>query len=381
MTRGGAVRRTRLVALLVGVLGIVASCASVDPSIVRLPLSTPTGGVAGRVTAGGVPVPGAAVTTVPPTYSVATDALGRFTLGPVLPETLTVIAQASSHVSGSSRVTVLPGQTAQVQIEVVPDIGTGIIGQVTDGVYPVMGALVTTVPPTRAVTSGPAGIVEFQGLTTGTYRLDATKDGYYGATEYVTLEPGSIGRATLALTRRSDGVIGGIVTDGVRTLGSTTAVAQITLFDGIRKTMVTRPTLLRTPTVPGLEFEYFFDGLPTGSHVVQAEFPGYVPGVKDVRVVPPLMGNGEIVLSQDRTRGAIAGTVADPFWNNLPGAVVSVSPGPRTTSTDLDGRYRFWGLAPGTFLVSVSAGLYETGTLQLAVTGGNTADGSIRLVR
>jgi len=379
-----------LTAVLMTALLITVSCATVDSSIVKLPLSTEMGVVSGLVLVGGVAFPGAVISTLPATVGATTDASGRFTLGSILPQTLTVIVQASGYQPGSKVVTVLPSQTVPVEVTLSPSTGPYILGRITDGVLPISGATVTTVPPTRAVTSATDGTFSINDLTPGIYRIDTTKDGFFGGTTTVTLAAGQNAQVTLARPRRGDGIVTGTVTDGTNPLGSPTSLVRISLFAGTRQSYVTRPLqpneqpspprpMFPTPTV----YEYYFDGLTVGYHVLQAEMAGYLPGIKEVRVEPPLVGNGDIVLSTSSWGGAVTGTVFDPFLQTLVGANVSLSQASQapttTTTTDSAGRYRFFGLPPGDFDVSVSSSLFSTATLSVTIVGGRTADGTIRI--
>lgn len=379
----------RVAALLLG-LAVFSACATVDPSIVPLALPSTAGAITGAVLSAGAPVAGAAVSTIPPTVNGATDSAGRFTLSPIPPQTVTVVVEPGNFLSQSKVVTVLPGATVNVTFTPQEATSATINGRVTDGVFGLPDAVVTTVPPTQRVTTTADGAFLFTGLNPGQYRIDADKPGFFPTSAFVTVSSGQVARVTVAATRRFDGAIFGVVTDGVAPVGTTTQVVRITLFAGERRQTLIRPEFVfqprPAPSFPlPLNFNYTFDGLPGGTAVVQAEAPGFVPGIKEVRIEPPLVANGEIVLSRDGLTGAVAGTVFDPFGTPRPGSIVEVSqaanPPVSSTTTDAIGRYRFPGLPPGGFVISVRDTLFATGTLSVNVAPGGTADGSLRFVR
>jgi hypothetical protein len=367
---------------------VLTSCANVAPSIVPVGIAASTGSISGTVTDGVAPIPGVSVLTIPPTVSGVTDAAGRYTLAPVPPQALTVLVEPPGFLSASRQVTVLPGQTARADLTVAAAVGGTIEGRVLEGTAGLPDVRVTTVPATRAVTSALDGSFALSGLTPGTYRVDATRRGFRPASVFATVTPAMVARVVLAPERRTDGAITGVVTDGANPVGSAARQVKITLFapDDRRVEFTPREadTAPRPVFPPPLVFEYVFSGLPTGQYIVQAELPGFVPGVKEVRVEPPIVGNGDIILSPDGASGAIAGTVTESVFDRpRQGAVVQVgpvsAPPTTTTTTDAAGRYRFLALAPGEYEVSASSFPATTTTLRLSVSGGNTADGSIRL--
>jgi hypothetical protein len=339
---------------------------------------------------GRVPISGATVSTIPPTVTGATDATGRFTLTPISAQTVTVVVEPANFLAASKPVTVLPGQTINVTLTPAQATGATINGRVIDGVFAIPDAVVTTIPPTQSVTTSLDGGFLLTGLTPGTYRVEANKPGFFPGIELVTITPGQIARVVLAATRRSDGVILGVVTDGVAPLGTTTTPEKITLFALERREILFRPEFVfqprPAPSFPlPLNFNYIFSNLPAGTAVVQAELPGFFPGIKEVRIEPPLVGNGEIILSRDGVNGAIAGTVFDPFAAPLPGAVVDVSQGgagaTTSTTSDAAGRFRFPLVPSGVFDVSARSTLFATATVRVNVAPARTADGSVRFLR
>ena len=379
----------RFALLLLG-LAIFSSCATVDPSIVPLALPATAGTITGVVLNAGNPVSGAAVSTIPPTVGGATDSTGHFTLTPVPPQTVTVIVEPGNFLTSSKVITVLPGATVNVTFTPQEATTATINGRVTDGIFAIPDAVVTTLPPTQRVTTTADGAFLFTGLAAGSYRVDVQKGGFFDTSAFVTVTPGQVARATLALTRRFDGVILGVATNGVAPVGTTTQVVKITLFALDRRQVLIRPEFVfqprPAPSFPlPLNFNYVFDGLPGGTAVVQAEASGFAPGIKEVRIEPPLVSNGEIVLSRDGTTGAVAGTVFDPFGVPRPGAVVQVSQGASpptsTVTTDSIGRYRFAALPPGSYVVSARDTLFATGTVSVNVAPAGTADGSLRFTR
>ena len=70
-------------------------------------------------------------------------------------------------------------------------------------------------------------------------------------------------------------------------------LVTITLFGREGRQIINRPAIVLPPTRPGspfgnpLVFDFALTGLPAGRYVLQAQFPGFVVGIKEVRVEPP----------------------------------------------------------------------------------------------
>jgi hypothetical protein len=82
--------------------------------------------------------------------------------------------------------------------------------------------------------------------------------------------------------------------------------------------------------------------------------------------------------------GTILGTVTDPSRAVLPGVTVTItSPalpgGPQTITTDANGAYRFGGLAPGTYTLTLSLEGFGTYTEELRVVTGGTLERNVAL--
>jgi hypothetical protein len=391
--------RIRLIGLSLGLVWLIASCTGDSPIITPLALTGTSGAVTGRVLNGTVPLRGATVATVPNTVNAVTDALGKYLLPDIPPQTLTLTATASGFLPASKPVTILPGQTTTADIQILSAAQSILVtGIVTDGVNGVADATVIPLPGTVAVTTTANGLFSLPPLAPGAYTITASKAGFSSSSLILNVAPGKNLQIALALTRRIDGTISGIVTDGTNPVGSPLQLATISLFDprlgttNNRIAITTVPVIQNDPPAPPrptfipLVFNYLFAGLVTGPYIVQATFPGFVPGTKLVNVRPPLPGNGDIILSTDGTTGAITGTIVDPFFTPVPNATIAVRPAGATgsvgsTSTDPTGRYRFFPLTPGPFTLSVSSTLFATATLNVQVAGGETADGTLQLTR
>ncbi|WP_233992780.1 TonB-dependent receptor [Salinibacter altiplanensis] len=96
-----------------------------------------------------------------------------------------------------------------------------------------------------------------------------------------------------------------------------------------------------------------------------------------------LLGSGpDVVVAQDAaSAGAVAGVVVEKGQGEpLPGANVTVEGTSTGTSTDLEGRYRLDGLAPGTYALVVSfVGFQQTTVTGVEVTAGQTTSLDVAL--
>lgn len=368
----------------------LASCANVEPRQTLLDPGAGTGSISGRVVGLGVPRPRVTVRTLPNVGTTITDNLGQYTLVGIPAQKVRVLASETDFDQRGRDVQVLPGEVANGDIFLDPTGASGtLLGKVTDdGINGIADVDITTLPPTQGVTTNFQGEFALVALPPGQYQVDARRDGYFPGRTFVSVFGGEISQTRMTVTRRNDGVISGTALNQAGgSAGARNNPVKITLFRDTRKEQRIKPdqqfnfsALIEPP-----QFRYSFENLPTGRYILQAEANGFVPGVKEVEVVPPRLANGDIILTTDGATGSVAGTIYDPSDQPRAGAVVAVGPagGPSgvTTVTGLDGRFFVANLTPGIYQVSAVASLFTTRTTIVAVPGGATADGSLALDR
>ncbi|NLW56070.1 MAG: hypothetical protein GX050_05555 [Firmicutes bacterium] len=141
--------------------------------------SEPTGTIYGTVTPSGegTPIPGATISTSPVTSTALTDHEGKYLLevpAPV-PTTYMVTAAKEGFVSASRPQTVAEGKAVPVNFELMPEIASGICGQILAGGMPRSGVRVGVGENFSITdTSGNYSIP----LSPGTYLAEVSMDNY-----------------------------------------------------------------------------------------------------------------------------------------------------------------------------------------------------------
>jgi len=387
-------------AILLGLLalfGSLVSCANVNDRIMSVDPGGSTGTLTGLVasfdeTTGTLrPLVGLRVEIEPGTARGITNAAGRYTISNVVAGAYILSAAGDGFYSAVREVQVLPNSSTNGDLILAPSGETGAIaGHVTvDGINGIGGVTVSSLPPSQVITTTPDGVFALPALPPGLYTVRAERDGYLPDQERVIVQGGQVAISRLNVTPRTDGTISGSVSDGVNPVGDSLATVRISLLYGAQRETITRPQATRPEQVRAGQFplpflhEYEFSRLQTGRYVVMAVHPEFAPGSKEIDVIPPRPANGDVILSRDGQTGAVTGTIFDPSDFPEAGAVVSIGlsgmPSIKTTVTGLDGRYFFAELTPGLFDVSVVASVFTTQVLDVLVTAGHTADGSLKI--
>jgi thermitase len=160
------------------------------------------GSISGTVTSAkdGSPIVGATVTDG--TRTTSTDAMGKYTIASVPPDTYQVTASKSGYYSSSSSVTVLAGTTAVASFSLteVPGAITGTVTSAKDG-SPIVGATVTD--GTGTTTTDATGRYTIANVPPGTYQVTASKEGYVSVTSAVTVVSGGAVMTNFSLSPRT----------------------------------------------------------------------------------------------------------------------------------------------------------------------------------
>lgn len=142
--------------------------------------ATPTtGGISGTITAGGVGLGGATVSTSPGGYFATTNTDGTYSVTNVPPGTYTVTASKSGYVSANQpNLVVSAGMTATSNLTLTVAPGT-ISGTVTtQGGGVLSGALVSTSSGGYSTTTDTNGRYLLSGVTAGAYIVTASRTGH-----------------------------------------------------------------------------------------------------------------------------------------------------------------------------------------------------------
>ena len=358
---------------------------------------------------------------LPSVRVASTDQNGHYSFDNVPAGTYTVSASAQGYETATSpSFAVAKGDNTAPTLALTPippPVFGSVSGAVTDSNgKPLAGALVELSPPGKPVPLGPTsgqpiifpppwpvlvtktdanGHYNFDKVSTGTYVVSASADGYQSATSApFTVSEGSNTAPTLALMVLPAPVLGtvnGSVTDssGKPIAGAVVDLSPSVPWLGTGGTSATPvigppfPVRVATTDQSG---HYTFDSVPAGQYVVSAAAEGYQRATSD----PFTVAKGDntapaLALTPVPTPifGSVSGIVTDSSGKALAGAVVQIFPpkspiplGPtpglpiifpppgsvRVTTTDSTGHYSFDKVPTGTYVVSASASGYQSAT-------------------
>lgn len=343
---------------------VVNAGAVTDLGIVSLvkDAAAMTGTVRGVVTdeQTSLPLAGVAVTAsgAPPTV---TDAAGAYQVANVPAGAVTITAAKAGYATATGAASLTAGGVLVFSPALHAQAGTVTIqGRIVDGATgtPLSGVTVTlSGPAQQTMTTSADGVFSFASLPAGSYTLQASVTGFFGATATLSAGGGTLNVGDLALSRdapASSGTVRGTVTDaqsGQPLAGASVSVGGVST----------------TTDASGV---YTIANVAPGDVAVQVALTGYV----SVTGGGELVAGGVLVFSPALTpltaqETALEGTVTDGATHApLAGVAISVSgSSSAAATTDAQGHYRITGLAPGTIQVTALAIGYDsvsaTGTL------------------
>lgn len=374
-----------LVLLLTIALAVISGCTD---ELTSFPAAagSQTGIIRGTVRQLGTaaPLESVQIETEPATVTVYTDAAGAFSLSGLSAQSLRVVASKSSYETRVQAVTVLPGMTQQVDLDLQASTTVGSLqGTITDGVFALAGVKVRTLPPTLDLLTAADGRYTYAGIQPGAYQVLASRPGYFGDSHYVHVAEGASVTLNMAMGKRGDGVLDG----WIRT-------ASFSSLNGVQIDLYGETGQLLASAVTGSNGRYTFTNLTTGLYTLSAYTLNYYVGTRSVYVVAgpdgagrQILANGDMVLalssSPDPVPGALAGTVRDESYSPISGVtvtLVSVTPTAPTTVTDGDGRWLLSNVPQGTIRIEATPpASWVAATVDVLVGGGTTPDGGLRL--
>ena len=308
----------------------------------------------------------ASATVTDGTRTTTTDAAGEYTIADVPPANYEIVASKAGYESSSLMVTVSQGDTAVADLSltwiIVPGTITGTVTDAEDGSR-IAGATVTD--GIRTTTTGASGEYTIADVPPGTYEVVASKEGYESSSLMVTVSEGDTAVADLALTRI---IVPGTITGTVTDAEDGSPIAGATVSDASR-TMITDAS-----------GEYAISDVLTGTYEVTASKSGYHSSSVTVTVLEGNTAVAHLSLTRIIVPGSITGAITDAE-DGSPIAGATVTDGTHTVSTDVAGQYAINDVPPGSYEVAASKEGYESSSLMVTVSEGNTAVADLSLTR
>jgi len=316
----------------------------------------------------GQPVQGAPVTLG--TTTATTDADGKALFSNLTPGRYIVSATSGDTASGNVAVTVRPGQTTVVRLELAAQpspTGTGSIsGKVLADGNPVAGAMVRVGHQTAI--SDADGAFTLSGLRAGIVVLSVTAEGYARYSTTVTVDPDATANVTVTLTPcRADQGTGSL-------LGT---VVSVPSHSPVAGASVVVGSLTATT---GADGKVALNDVPAGAQVVVITAAGFRRFSAVVYIVPGKATERTFEMQPQSATGvgSINGTVvAADTGQPIVGATVDI--GTATAQTADDGTFSFTNLAPGEYLLTITKGGFRTARREVQLRPGQDVSRNVAL--
>ncbi|MGD8782081.1 MAG: carboxypeptidase regulatory-like domain-containing protein [Ignavibacteria bacterium] len=321
------------------------------------------------------------ITTDPVTNSVNTNSSGQYSIENIKTGTYTVTAAKDGFVSASIQIAVEGGKTATADFLLAPEeevnnFGT-IIGTVKDIVTftPLDQVNITTSPVTSSVTTDESGSFIIEGLSAGTFVLNAEKQGYDSTSISVSVAIGDTTTADIFMeetdttTIPTTGEIAGVISD---------ALSGNPLEDAI---VTTDPAT--SLVTSGVEGKYSITNLTPGSYTVNVTKTGYGSNSGEVTVTAGETATADFTLLI--STGSISGTVSyiDSTSTSIVIKDVLITTSPATSSilTGENGEFSIAEVSPGSYTINAEKTGFTTTTLSIVVTAGKNTNADIVMTK
>ncbi len=254
----------------------------------------------------------------------------------------------------------VPSVAAIMQISASAVTTGSIDGQVTNTSGASLGGAQVTAGNLSATTDG-TGQYLITNVPTGTVTVSASLSGYSSASESVSVTAGSTtNAATLQLAPLSSGSVTGLVRNSAGT-----AIANATV-SGAGQTANTDSS-----------GTYTLNDLPAGQVQLTASATGYSPASQTVTITA-----GTTLTANTFTLTSNTGTVSGVVTSSTTNAAISgatVLYGGGSTTTNASGAYSLTGVPAGSVNLVASASGFNSQTITVTITGGQTSTANFSL--
>lgn len=330
-----------------------------------------TGAIAGNVIEYGnnKPVENAKVYSTPATEVIATGEYGSYRINTVKPGTYTVFCVKNGYDTLQSSVTVVAGSTARADfiLQLTDTLKSnkygrisGIVKNSKDDSF-VKNVLIKTTPSTMQVMTNDKGEFLIDKVLPGTYKINASKNGYETTETSINVIAGYTASAHIhistidIISEINNGIITGKITDGAEGKGISGAVISTT------------PSA--SSVTSDADGNYRIEKLSPGEFTITATKSGYTSATTKVVVKTGLTTRADLVLL--KANGIIKGTVVGTDNYPIAGVQIKTDPGTAIVTTDANGQFTLDNIAPGKYKLLASKQDYIDFTTDIVVTAGN----------
>ncbi|WP_377887184.1 carboxypeptidase regulatory-like domain-containing protein [Alkalihalobacillus sp. R86527] len=313
-----------------------------------------------------------------PLASTITDGLGEYTVSGLVPGEYTVVVNSIGYPETSTGSIVSPNETTTTNVSLLFETAS-LTGTVVDSTgTPLTSAAIKVIDVNGVIigigATASDGVYSMGGLTPGTYTVQASSPDAITQSTGIALVANEIKTVDFAL-QDNPGTVSGTVVN--QTTGEPTVGATVNVVDSNGNVTVT--------TVTDETGNYVVDQLPDGSYVVSTEQPDLGTGVQGA-----IVSEGDTtVVDQGLTEptGSIFGVLEDVDGERIDVSTVGVrlldSRGLFLQSTlgTPEGTFKFSDIAPGQYLVSITADGYQSKVVPVTVVDGVISELDITLFK
>ncbi len=324
----------------------------------------------------GLPISGALVVATKGNQerqSTSTAMNGTYTMTNLNQANFTVIASEPNYQTQAIGARLINGEVTVVNFALVPSGGI-LSGTVTDaGSVPISGASVEIFQGQTlltTVTTDGSGAYLASDLAPGIYNVVATASTFQTQSQGASIEAGVVTTVDFALTANPGSISGTVISAGT---SNPIMGALVQVFDG--------SILVGSADTDG-SGNYTIPDLAPGNYDVTASADGYQSTTVGASVTAGATTTVDFAL--ELPPGTIDGTVTDASTGNpIRGASISVFQGVTLIAsvlTDPNGQYSISEFAPGNYLVSANATLYQLQIKAATVTANATTTVDFALI-
>ncbi|WP_253816463.1 carboxypeptidase regulatory-like domain-containing protein [Myxococcus xanthus] len=306
---------------------------------------------------------GITVTLAETGATTTTNSQGSFTFNNVAAGTYTVEARLSGYAVARESVQVQENQAASVSLSLTRERGNvaGVI-QLEGGISPV-DINVTLAGTAFSARTNTAGQFTLTGVPTGSYTLEAQKDGFATGQRTVEVRAGEQAQVSLTLSRVRGNISGVVLLEDA----NTTSGISVALVES------------NASVLTDAQGRFSFNGLIVGTYTLSAYWTGYE--IQERSVVVRNQETTVVNITLRRRPGVVVGTIQLEGESRHEGVTVSLSGHGATATTDAQGYFVLEGVPQGRHTLAASKANYAKAEAALDVREGGPQPVSLSLSR